>query len=150
LFRAVIRDTVEPSIEKLQAIMAVDLPFPDLVRAFLARFADMTSRVPVGAVAKMVIGESRNFPKLAKVWHDQVASRALAILTTLIAKAQERGEVRSGDPRLYAFTLVGPMLMGVLWRETMQPIGADPLDLAELARQHSETVLSGLLTPSAK
>lgn len=150
LFRAVIRDTVEPSIEKLQAIMAVDLPFPDLVRAVLARFADMTSRVPVGAVAKMVIGESRNFPKLAKVWHDQVASRALAILTTLIAKAQERGEVRSGDPRLYAFTLVGPMLMGVLWRETMQPIGADPLDLAELARQHSETVLSGLLTPSAK
>ena len=31
--------------------------------------------MPVGAVAKMVIGESRNFPELAKVWHDQVASR---------------------------------------------------------------------------
>src|ERR1043166_3486698 len=120
LFRAVVRDTVAPNIELLQkALLAVELPFADIVRMFLARFADMTSRVPVGAVAKMVIGESRNFPELAKVWHDQVASRALAMISGLIERAQERGEVRPGDPRLHALSLLGPMLMGVLWRETL-------------------------------
>jgi hypothetical protein len=30
----------------------------------------------LGAVAKLVIGESRNFPELARVWHDEVVSRA--------------------------------------------------------------------------
>jgi hypothetical protein len=94
----------------------------------------------------MVIGESRNFPELAKVWHDQVASRALAMLGGLILKAQERGEVREGDPRLHALSLVGPMLMGLLWRETLQPAGGVPIDLERLAKQHAETVLAGLLT----
>jgi AcrR family transcriptional regulator len=151
LFRAVVRDTVAPNIEAVQqAVLAADLPFPDVVRIFLARFADVTSRVPVGAVAKMVIGESRNFPELAKVWHDQVASRALAMLATLIVRAQERGEVREGDPRLHAFTLVGAMLMGILWRETLQPVGGEPLDVEKLAKQHAETVLVGLLTEKAR
>ena len=46
------------------------------------------TRLPVGAVAKMVIGESRNFPELAKVWHDQVAAKALGTLAELIERAQ--------------------------------------------------------------
>jgi AcrR family transcriptional regulator len=151
LFRAVVRDTVAPNIEAVQqAVLGATLPFSEVAHMFLSRFADVATRVPVGAVAKMVIGESRNFPELAKVWHDQVASRALAMLATLIARAQERGEVREGDPRLHAFTLVGPMLMGVLWRETLQPAGGAPLDLDKLARQHAETVLAGLLTEPAK
>ena len=151
LFRAVVRDTVAPNIEAVQqAVLAAELPFAEVVRIFLARFAEVTSRVPVGAVAKMVIGESRNFPELAKVWHDQVASRALAMLATLIARAQERGEVRQGDPRLHAFTFVGAMLMGVLWRETLQPAGGEPVDLEKLAKQHAETVLVGLLTEKGR
>jgi AcrR family transcriptional regulator len=151
LFRAVVRDTVAPNIEAVRAAtLAADLPFDQVARLFLARFAEMTSRLPVGAVAKMVIGESRNFPELAKVWHDQVASRALAMLATLIQEAQDRGEVRPGDPRLHAFSLVGPMLMGVLWRETLEPAGGAPLDLTALATQHADTVLDGLLTERAQ
>ena len=151
LFRAVVRDTVAPNIEDVRAAMlASDLPFAELARMFLTRFAEITRKVPVGAVAKMVIGESRNFPELAKVWHDQVASRALSMLAALIAKAQQRGEVREGDPRLHAFTLVGPMLMGVLWRETLQPAGGAPLDLDALAKQHCETILAGLLVEKAR
>lgn len=147
LFRAVVRDTVVPNIDAVKdAVSSADLPFALVVRMFLARFAEVATRMPVGAVAKMVIGESRNFPELARVWHDQVASRAIAMLSGLIAKAQDKGEVRAGDPRLHAFSLVGPMLMGVIWRETLQPVGGAPLDFEELARQHAETVLSGLLT----
>jgi hypothetical protein len=40
---------------------------------------------------------------------------------------------------------MGPMLMGVLWRETLQPVGGAALDLKALAKQHAETVLAGLL-----
>jgi AcrR family transcriptional regulator len=146
LFHAVVRDTVAPNIEAVRAaVLGANLPFDQVVRMFLARIAELTTRLPIGAVAKMVIGESRNFPELAKVWHDQVAGRALAMLAGLIEAAQQRGEVRAGDARLYAFSLVGPMLMGVLWRETLEPAGGAPLDLEALANQHAETVLTGLL-----
>ena len=146
LFQAVVRDTVAPNIEAVRAlILSKDLPFAEVAPIFLDRLADVATRVPVGSVAKMVIGESRNFPELAKVWHDQVAGRALAMLAELIEKAQAKGEVRLGNPRLHAFSLVAPIVMGLLWRETLQPAGGSPLDLQALARQHSETILAGLL-----
>ena len=146
LFRAVIRDTVAPRVAAVREMAdKLEMPFAQIVPLFLANFADMATRLPVGAVAKIVIGESRNFPDLAKIWHDQVASGALSALQSLIERAQQRGEVRPGDARLMAFSLMGPMLMGVLWRETLQPAGGQPLDLAKLAAQHGETVLAGLL-----
>jgi AcrR family transcriptional regulator len=146
IFRAVVRDTVAPNIETVRAMVeGVDLPFSDVIRMFLPRFAAIAGQVRVGAVAKMVIGESRNFPELAKVWHDEVVSRALGLIGGLIERAQANGEVRPGDPRFHAFTLMGPMLMGILWRETLEPAGGAPVDLEALARQHAETVLAGLL-----
>jgi len=146
LFRAVVRDTVAPNIDLVRTMIdGADLPFPDVIRMFLPRFAALTSQVRVGAVAKMVIGESRNFPELAKVWHDEVVSKALGFIAGLIERGQAKGEVRAGDPRLLTFTLMGPMVMGLLWRETLQPAGGAPLDLEALAAQHAETILAGML-----
>jgi AcrR family transcriptional regulator len=146
LFRAVIRSAIAPNIEAVTSAMSsVDAPFPDLVRMLLAAFAEREARLPIGAVAKMVVGESRNFPELARVWHDEVASKAIGAIAAFIERAQQRGEVRPGDPRLYAFSIMGPMVLGALWRATLVPAGGTPLDLTALAKQHSETVLAGLL-----
>lgn len=151
LFRAVVRDTIAPNVEMLRAaLIQTGLPFAELIRLFVAKFIEVTDRVPVGAVAKMVISESRNFPELAKVWHDEVVSKGIGAVTALIEMAQARGEVRAGDARLHAFTLMGPMMMGIIYRETLEPIGGQPLDLGALARQHAETVLAGLLTEKAR
>jgi AcrR family transcriptional regulator len=151
LFRAVVRDTVVPNVENLRAaLIQTGLPFADLVRLFLGQFVEIANRVPIGAVAKMVISESRNFPELAKVWHDEVVSKGIGTLTALIEMGQAKGEVRDGDARLHAFTLMGPMLMGLLYRETLEPVGGAPLDFGTLARQHADTVLSGLLAEPAR
>jgi AcrR family transcriptional regulator len=147
LFRAVVQSAIAPNIEAvMSAISAVDAPFAEVIRMLLAAFAEREARLPIGAVAKMVVGESRNFPELARVWHDEVASKAIGAIATFIERAQQRGEVKAGDPRLYAFSLMGPMVLGALWRTTLVPAGGTPLDLTALAKQHSETVLAGLLT----
>ena len=65
----------------------------------------------------------------------------------MIARAQDRGEVRPGDARLYAIEMVGPFLMALLWRETFVPIGAQPFDLNTLAAQHLAVLKAGMLTP---
>jgi AcrR family transcriptional regulator len=151
LFRAVVRNAIAPNVEGVAgALLASDIPLREAIRGLLARFADVAQRQPIGAVAKMVIGESRNFPELARVWHDEVASKALGAISALIERGQERGEVRPGDPRLYAFSLVGPMIMGALWQATLAPAGGKQLDLAQLADQHAETALDGLLTSTPR
>lgn len=146
MFRAVVREVVVPNVETVRAAFeAADMPFADLLRLFLPKFAEIATTVPIGAVAKMVVGESRNFPELAKVWHDDVILKAVGLIAGLVERAQARGEVRPGDPRTHAFSIMGPMLIGVLWRETFTPVGGAALDLSAIARQHAETVLGGLL-----
>jgi hypothetical protein len=46
-----------------------------------------------------------------------------------IARAQARGEVAPGDPRLHAFSLIGPMVMVMPFREVFGGVGTDPPDL---------------------
>jgi AcrR family transcriptional regulator len=145
LFRAVVRQAVVPNLDVVEAILGQpDMPFPDMLRMALTQVVAVIGVSRAGAVAKLVIGESRNFPELARVWHDEVISRALAAITDAIAAAQSRGEVRPGDPRFHAFSIMGPVLVGVLWRETFTPIGAPTVDLGALVRQHVETVIAGL------
>lgn len=151
LFRAVVHDALMPDIEEVKrTILALELPVAQVLTMLLPRFAQLVTDVPVGAVVKMVVGESRNFPELAKVWHDEVVQEAIGLLSALIERGQARGEIRPGDPRTHAFSIMGPMLMGVLWRETFTPVGGAAIDLPAIARQHAETILGGLLIPEER
>jgi len=146
LFRAVVTQAVVPNVGRVREMMgAFEGSFADFVSAFARLFARTAAHSPLGAIGKMVIGESRNFPALARHWHGAVVSPALSLLTGVIARAQERGEVRPGDPRLFAVQLVGPFLLAVIWRETFVPVGAEPIDLERLAEQHARTQALGLL-----
>ncbi|MET0293832.1 MAG: TetR/AcrR family transcriptional regulator [Phenylobacterium sp.] len=146
IFRAVVTQALAPNLEPVLAVLAAHPgPFAELVRGIGERLPVVLGAAPVGAVVKMVIGEARNFPELARVWHDQLAAKAIGALTSAVAAAQARGEVRPGDPRSYALSLMAPMLVGVIWRETFVPVGAEPFDLAALFRQHVEAVLHGMI-----
>ncbi|MFL6850581.1 MAG: TetR/AcrR family transcriptional regulator [Sphingomicrobium sp.] len=151
IFGAVVRNTVAPNIAMIRdSITAVDMPFSLMVYTLLERFVDIAEQLPIGAVAKIVIGESRNFPELARVYHDLVITEAIGAIAELVGTAQAKGEVRPGDARLFAMTLIGPMLMGILWRETFEPVGAATINLKALARQHAAASLTGLLTEQVR
>jgi AcrR family transcriptional regulator len=151
VFRAVVRQAVAPNVEALrETLLAAAAPFPALVATLLDRLAHLATVLPIGAVAKMVIGESRNFPELARVWHDDVVEKGVGLLSSLIEQRQSRGELRGGDSRMHAFSIIGPMLIGVIWRETFTPLGGGDVDLGALARQHGETIARGLLNEESR
>jgi AcrR family transcriptional regulator len=145
LFRAVVTDAISPNIERVKAVAAADLPLEQVVRMALPMLArQVVSDRRITGVVKLVIAESRNHPELAAIWRDTVVEPGVALISGLIAKAQARGEVRPGDPRLFAFGLMGPMVLSMVWRETFEPVGAEPVDVVALAEQHVETVLRGM------
>ena len=145
LFRAVVARAIAPNMQLLRAMVANHPgPIADLLRLLAERVGLLVETLPVGGVLKMVIGEARNFPELARVWHDDLVAHVLGALTEAIAAAQARGEVKAGDPRAYALQVIAPMLVGVIWRETFAPVGTEPFDLTALARQHIETLIEGL------
>lgn len=147
LFRAVVQhaaavnlQTLEAAANLFQGSLAELLPI--MLKGAAGRIGD--SRIP--ALARLVIGESRQFPDLAKIWHDNVVSHMLKLLTALIRDAQQRGEVRPGDPTIYAFSVLGPLITGVLFRELFSVTSPYAPNLEALAAQHVETVLRGMLS----
>ena len=145
LFRAVAGEAVAPNLAMVQAAESYEGRFEDIARVLIPTLARAAANPAIGALIKMVIGESRNFPELARAWHDALVSQALGAMSGLIAKAQARGEVKGGDARIHALSLISPILMGVIWRETFTPVGAPPFDLESVAAQHLDTALGGML-----
>ena len=151
VFRAVVEQAIAPNIVAVKAMAAAHPgPLSGLLRGLSAHVAAVVETAPLGGVLKMVVGEARNFPELARVWHDQLVAQVLGAITTAIGAAQARGEVKAGDPRAYALQLIAPLLMAVLWRETFVPVGAEPFDLKALIAQHIDTLLCGLLTEGGR
>jgi AcrR family transcriptional regulator len=151
IFRAVVGRAVAPNIAALRSVLAAHPgPLAPLLRTFAGHAGTIAQTTPLGGVVKMVIGEARNFPELARIWHDDLVVHALDAVAAAIAAAQARGEIRAGDPRNYALQLIAPMLAGVIWRETFVPVGAPSWDLPALMTQHVETMLCGMLTPEAR
>jgi AcrR family transcriptional regulator len=150
IFRAAVEQVIAPNVDQVRQLLAAHPgPFPDLLRLLIARVLHVIGRTPAGGVAKMVIGEARNFPELARVWHDRLVSQTIEGLSGAIRAAQSRGEVRSGDPRLFAMQIMAPILVGVIWRETFTPIGAADVDLDLMAAQHVEVLLDGMILRAA-
>jgi hypothetical protein len=57
------------------------------------------------------------FPELARIWHDEVASRMIRLVASAVERAQAKGTVRAGDSNLMAFSIMAPIVMGVLFHE---------------------------------
>jgi len=150
LFHAAVGAAVAPLRQMLEhASHAPQGAFAEFVPQLLARAAAALDAGRAAAVARTVIAESRNFPDLARIWHDEVVSPALSTLAALVARAQAKGEVVEGDARLIAFSLIGPLVMGALFREVFAGVAADPPDLAALAALHGRLALRAL-TPASR
>ena len=146
LFGAVVRSAVVPVTQSVRtAAEAFDGPFAELAPRLLAGAAGVLNRPAVLGFALMVIRESRIFPDIARIWHDEVVSPVIDAVARAVARAQARHEVCEGDARLYAFSLVGPLLMAALFRDVFGEAADDPPDLCRLAEQHGHTILRGLL-----
>ncbi len=142
LFRAVVRSAVVPEVERVRrAAEGFDGPFAELAPRLLMGAAAVLSRPLIARFVGLVIGQQRNFPDVANIWHDEVVGPVIGAVTGLIA----RGEAPDGDPRLYAFSLVGPLITALVFREVFGEASDDLPDLARLAEQHGRLLLRGLL-----
>jgi AcrR family transcriptional regulator len=150
LFRAAAVAVIAPNLTNLAEISSRSkAPIADLLPTLLADLARSMSASRLPSAIRLVISEARAFPDLAEIWHDAVLSQVLDALGTLLAKGQERGEIVVGDPRLMAFSLAGPLLMGALVSEVFAQVAGVSVDLEALAVQHARLFLGGAAIQSS-
>lgn len=143
LFMAVIRSRLVLSLDHFEEMVA---NFPGQTEALLRQVLTGMYKQFVGTeisgVIRILIVEGPRFPGLIELYHKEVTSKGVAILTQIIRRGIERGEIRDGpaarEPRL----IMAPTIMAVLWGLTFE--SHDPLNIEEYLNAHIDMILHGL------
>ncbi len=150
LLEGVIRQTISANVGTMEGLArAHQGKVADLIPAILEFMASRVEDTPMPSIAKLVIAESRAYPEMGRFYLKEVIGRGIPMFEGLIAKGVAQGEFRPVDPALTVRSLVGPMLLGIVWKSVFEPLGGEPLDVRALARHHADLMLRALAPPPA-
>ena len=145
LFQGVVRQVIAVNLSPVEAMLKAHRgPISELLPRTLEFMAGRIEDTPMPAVAKLVISESRAFPAIGRFYLKEVIGRGFPLLEGLIRRGIAHGEFRPVDPGMTVRSIIGPMLLAVLWRTVFEPIGAEKLDVKVLARHHAGLMLRAL------
>ena len=145
LLEGVIRKTISVNVGTMEGIArAHQGKVADLLPMALTFMASRIEDTPMPSIAKLVIAESRAFPEIGHFYLKEVIGRGIPMFEGLIAKGVAQGEFRAVDPGLTVRSLIGPMLLGIVWKTVFEPLGGEPLDVRALARHHADLMLRAL------
>jgi AcrR family transcriptional regulator len=134
LFQDLIRSEMGPVVGTLESALSLDLP----TRAVAERAAELFLREILGTsrkdIIRLIISEGPRFPKLAEFYYHEVVARGIAAVRALLARALERGELRSDAISRFPQLLVAPGIMAIIWRSLFESHA--PLDVHALMRAH--------------
>jgi AcrR family transcriptional regulator len=145
LFQGVVRQTVGANVLAVDGLIKAHRgPVAPLIPAILEFMASRVEETPMASIAKLVIAESRAFPEIGRFYLKEVIGRGVPLFEGLISRGVQSGEFRPVDPMLTVRSLIGPMLLGIIWKTVFEPIGAEKLDVRALARHHADLMLYAL------
>jgi AcrR family transcriptional regulator len=91
LLLAVVRSAIVPHVEAVRgSAEAFEGPLAELTPRLLSGAAGVLRRPMLRGFVRMVIGESRAFPDIARIWRDEVVAPVIDTVSDVIARAQAR------------------------------------------------------------
>ena len=143
LFKAVIRSFLSPRIDALISnIEETELSAEEFLRGPFLAFARSLPKSPAKILVKLMIAEGPKHPDLIAWYWDNVVSRALAALRSLIDRGVDNGEFRESALNEFPQLLVTPVLFSVVWLNIFQPHSS--LDTDRFIEAHVEMVLDSI------
>lgn len=145
LFFAVVREALLPRLAAIEAWTAgQSTPAPEVLRGLLAH-ARTLGRGAVAAIPRLVLTEAARSPAIARFYAEEVVARGMRAIAGILARGVARGEFRAVDPMAMAPVVFAPVLLGMLWRDTIGRHAKGPLDPAAMLDAHTENLLRGLM-----
>lgn len=142
LFKAVVMRVISPKMDALiERLSASEQSAEQLLRGPLQQFMQQLPRSRARVVIKLMISDGAKHPDLVDFYWETVASKGLALISSIIERGVANGEFRktavSEQPQL----VVAPMIVATVWRI----IFADrSLDTDQLVSTHIDMLVSYL------
>ena len=139
LFKAVVRSFVIPRIDALTAsIDATELSVEEFLRGPFLDFAKKLPGSPVAVVIRLMIAEGPKHPDLVQFYWDNVISRGLAMIDTLLERGVASGEFRRTAINDMPHLVVMPVVFSVIFKLLFDK---QPLDTDALIEAHIDMLL---------
>lgn len=145
LFKAVVRETVLPTIEDAEQLVAeYDGTWASLLWQLLERWAKRMDESPATGISKLMVAEASNFPELSRFYIDEVVIRSRKLFADVISRGIAGGEFRQVDVALATQAVIAPLLMIKIWKQSFAHCDAHPTNLQTYARFHYDMLMNGL------
>jgi len=126
LFKEVVRANILPALAEAEKRMqAFGGSTPELLHLLVQQWWQVLDASPIGGMPKLMFSEARNFPELARFYHDEVIVRGKALLGSVIKRGIDRGEFRAVDTRRATETMLGPLLLMAIWKHSFAAVSSE-------------------------
>jgi len=143
LFKAVIRSFISPRIDALiSKIEKTELSAEEFLRGPFLEFACFIPRSPAKILLKLMVAEGPKHPELIAWYWDNVVSRGITALHTIIQRGVKNGEFRESALDEFPQLLVTPVFFSLLWTLLFQPHAQ--LDTDRFIAAHVDMVLASI------
>jgi len=145
VFKSLAREHISQSllVAAEQASQFEGSPF-EFLKVFYARFVELVLHNQVSVLPKIIIGESGNFPELARFWREEVIEKAMTMLSGVITSGIARGEIRNLPSEMIAKLAMAPILMCLVWRTTFEQTSDRGFDYDTFLATHCDVFFKGL------
>ncbi|ADJ62009.1 TetR/AcrR family transcriptional regulator [Herbaspirillum seropedicae] len=145
LFKSVVRAHMLPLLDEAEArVDSHDGHTADLLRELILGWWQGASRSGLKGIAKLMLAESGNFPELARFYHEEITSRGDATLVRVLERGMARGEFRPLDAHALKKVIAAPIMMLMLWDQSLAPCAIAPIDSAAYLASLIDLCVHGL------
>jgi AcrR family transcriptional regulator len=151
LFQAVVRTGLGETIEMGEALVAEFRGgAPELLVLLIRGWWDALVLSPFSGIPKLVIGESGNFPELARFYFDEVIDRGSRLVESVLARGVKAGEFRAFDPHHLTRIAIAPVVMAALWKHSFGRLEARNIAAEAYLETHLRALLAGIAIDPAQ
>ena len=147
LFKAAVREVMLPLVLETERLVESHRGTSrELVEQLLRLRWDHMMRNRLSGLVKLMLGETRTYPELARFYNDEFIERNQALLRRVLQEGIDRAEFRPMDVIQAARFLVAPMMFATVWRHAFEHAVGTPGTLEEYFETALGIMLAGLVT----
>ena len=121
LFKAVIRSFVSPRLDALiEMIETTELSAEAFLRGPFLEFAKSVPHTPARMLVRLLVAEGPKHPDLIAWYWENVVSRGLGAIRSIIEKGVGNGEFRESALDEFPHLLVSPVIFSMLWKQLFE------------------------------
>jgi AcrR family transcriptional regulator len=150
LFMAVVRENVVPILGEAEGIVeSYEGSSADLFREIILGWWERIGNTKLSGITKLMMAESSNFPDVAQFYHDEVISRANAMIGHMLERGIKRGEFRDIDVKQAMNVVCAPMVMLMMWKHSFSTCCVEPIAPDTYLNSFIDLFLHGVLRHDA-